>query len=186
MAIDEVRPPVDRVERVSERCRQAWILDEQHTGPRSAAVVGQRRHHLVAEVPEERGIPVLGALDKVVEPDVPSAAIVGVAAREEIQERVDREVVVVPRAAGIDFESGAVGAHAHAAAAAHLDFLAVGTDRLDEAVVADGDVEPAVDADLDAVDGMVGAAKVEAEAQPADERARLLGDAVAVARRDTR
>ena len=93
---------------------------------------------------------------------------------------IDRQVVVVARAAGIDLEPGAVGADAHVAAAAHLDFLAVGADRLDEAVVADGDVEPAVDAHLDAVDRVVGAAKVEAEAEPAHERARLLGDAVAV------
>ena len=63
---------------------------------------------------------------------------------------------------------------------AQLDFLAVGANRLDDAIVADGDVEPAVHAHLDAVDGMVGAAKIEAEAQPTHERARLLGDAVAV------
>jgi len=47
--------------------------------------------------------------------------------------------------------------------------------------VANRDIEPAVDAKLDIVDGVVSAAKIETEAEAADERARFLGDTVPVA-----
>ena len=43
-------------------------------------------------------------------------------------------------------EAGAVGADADDAAAVVAELRAVGADGLDEAVVADGDVDPAVDA----------------------------------------
>ena len=93
---------------------------------------------------------------------------------------IDRQVVVVARAARIDLEPGAVTADAHVSTAAHLNLTTIGADGLDQPVVANRNVQPAVDAKLDAVDGMIGAAKIEAETEPADERARLLGNAVAV------
>ena len=51
---------------------------------------------------------------------------------------------------------------------------------LDESVIADGDVDPAVDPHPDAVGGVVGAAELEVEADPLDQVLGAVGDAVAV------
>ncbi len=180
MPVDEVRAPVDRVERLAERRRQPWILNVEHAGTRSAAVVGERGDDLIAEVLEERRIAVLPAGDEVIQPDVPAAAVVRITAREQVHERVNRQVVVVARAPGIDLEAAAITPDADVAAAAHLHFPAVGADGLYQPVVTDGDIEPAVAAHLDAIDRVIGAAEIEAEAKPAHEHTRLVGNAVVV------
>ena len=115
-----------------------------------------------------------------VHPDVEAAAVVRVAAREQIQVGIDRQVVVVARAARIDLEVAAVWAHADVAAAPQLNLVPVGAGGLHESIVADGDVEPAVDSNLDAVGRVIGAAEVQPESQSANERAPIVGDTVAV------
>ncbi|MBA2602646.1 MAG: hypothetical protein H0U94_03580, partial [Acidobacteria bacterium] len=126
-------------------------MDVEHAGAGAGAVVGNRRDDFVAEIPEQRRIPERRPLDKVVQAGIETAAVVGVAAREEIQIGIDRQVVVVPRATGEDLEVGPVGPHADVASSAKLDLLPVGPGGLDEAVIADGNVEPPVDPHLDPV-----------------------------------
>ena len=58
--------------------------------------------------------------------------------------------------------------------------------RLDVAVVADGDVDEAVDAEAAAVGRVIGAAEVEVEAEAGDDVLLLVGHAVAVGVGDRR
>ena len=57
----------------------------------------------------------------VAEPHVPAVAVVGVVAGEQVQIRVDGDVVDVALAARDDLQAGAVGADADHAAAAVLE-----------------------------------------------------------------
>ena len=117
------------------------------------------------------------------EADVPAAAVVGVAAGEAVEKGIERDVVDVARAGGVELEFGAVGPDARDAAAEQRDLGAVGAGGVVESKIADGDVDPAVDAHADAVRRMVGAAVVDrlGDADAPDEHGgRAIGNAVAV------
>ena len=96
-------------------------------------------------------------------------------------QRVDGDVVDVALAAVRRLQPGAVGPHADDAAAVELQRRAVLAVGLDQAVVADGDVDPAVDAQADAVGGVVGPAEARrSRPMPLTSTSALVGDAVAV------
>ena len=135
---------------------------------------------LGGEVLVERRVAHVRPEGQVVQARVPAVTVVGVVAGVDAGERIDRDVVDVARADGDDLEVRAVGAHAHDRAAAVRDALPVGADRLHVAVVADGDVQPAIRPELDVVRRVIGAAEVEVEAEPLHEIERRVGDAVTV------
>src|SRR5271156_2486962 len=96
-----------------------------------------------------------------VKANVPTAAIVGVVAGEQVQLRIDGHVIDVAQPPSEDFQSGAVRANPGDATAEELAGGAVLADRLVEAVIAHGDIQITVDAELDTVGRVVGAAKLE-------------------------
>ena len=150
-------------------------------GAGTRAVVGDRRDDFVGEVAEQRRIAVPRSLDEVIQPDVEAAAVVGVAAREQVH-HTDRS----PRRSRCACRASRSRARSRPGARRTLPPPRIWIswpslpDRLDGAVVADRDVQPAVDPGFDAVGRVVGAAKVEAEPEPAHERPPIFGDAVAV------
>ena len=112
---------------------------------------------------------------------IPAPAVVRVVAREDVHERIDAHVVDVARAGGVHLEAGAIGADANDAAAVVTELHAVGADGLHEAVVTHRDVDPAVDAEGDAIGTVVGAAEVEVSGADAlHQFNRAIGDAVAI------
>ena len=113
--------------------------------------------------------------------NVPTAAVVGVVAREDVQVRVDADIENVSLAPRVNFHLGAVGPDADDAAAASGERRAVVAVRLGETEVADGDVDPAVDAHADAVGRVIGAALLDfVGADARDERFMAIGRAVAI------
>ena len=157
--------------------------EEQGTDARTAAEIFEGGENFSGEIFEEAWVSEISGLDEVEEADIPAAAIVGVAAREEIHERVDGDIVVVAGAGGEELEFGAVGADARDAAALERDLGAVGAGGVVETEIADGDVDPAINPHANAVGGVVGAPVVDglgdADAFDEDFR-RTVGDAVAV------
>src|SRR5262249_27049921 len=97
----------------------------------------------------------------VVEADVPAAAIVGVVAREQVHVRVDADGEDVARAPQDRLEAGAVGPNACDAAAHGNGGPVLGGGGTGHAKIADGDVDPAVDAHGDAVGGVIAAARLD-------------------------
>ena len=157
--------------------------EEERADAGAAAEIFEGGEDFRGEIFEETRVSVIGGLDEVEEADVPAAAVVGVAAGEEVQERVDRDVVVVAGSGGEELELSAVGADARDAAALERDLGAVGTGGVVETEIADGDVDPAINPHANAVGGVVGAPVVDglgdADAFDEDFR-RAVGDAVAV------
>src|SRR5262249_23223196 len=97
------------------------------------------------------------------------------------QKRIDGQVERVPQSGAVNFQFGAVGTHAHDAAAALHDRPAVLTPGLLDAVVADADIEPAVDSQPHAIGGMVAAAIGDlVSGEPGDRHLLPVGRAVAV------
>ena len=157
--------------------------EEERADAGAAAEIFEGGEDFRGEIFEETRVSVIGGLDEVEEADVPAAAVVGVAAGEEVQERIDRDVVVVAGAGGEELEFGAVGADACDAAALEGDLGAVGASGVVKTKIADGDVDPAIDAHTDAVGGVVGATVVDGfgDADAGDENfGGTVGDAVAV------
>ena len=89
------------------------------------------------------------------EADIPATAVVGIAAGVDVHQRVNSDIVNVAQAVGVDLELGAVRANAHNTATEHGENGAVGAFCLVHAVVADGDVDPAVNGHAHAVGGVV-------------------------------
>ena len=125
-------------------------------------------------------VAVVGALDQVADPNVPAARpVVVVIAGEQVHKRVDADVEGVAQAGDEDFQVGPIGPDADDAAA-HRHPAAILALGLRTAIVADGDVDPAVESHADAIGGVVAAALVDHVAgQASDEDFRLVGDALA-------
>src|SRR4051812_8101280 len=113
--------------------------------------------------------------------DVPAAAVVRVVAGEAVEPGVDRDLKNVARPARIDLQARSVRPNTDDPAAAELDLLAVGAFGLNEAEVADGEVEPAVDAQAHAVRGVVCGPILEGEGDVLDQDLLLIGPAIPVA-----
>src|SRR5262249_58952163 len=102
----------------------------------------------------------------------------------QVHERGDADVEGVPQAVGKALQVGPVGPHP-GDATAHRHLAAVLAACLGAAVVADGDVDPAVETHADAVGGVVAAALVDHVAgQAGDEHLRTIGDAPAAVAED--
>ena len=118
---------------------------------------------------------------------VPARSVVGVVPGEKVHVRVDRDGERIAQSGREDLQLRAVGPDAEDAAAPLRKRGAVLALGPVEPVVADGDVDPAVDAHADAVGRVVAAALVDlAGRQARDQHLLPVGDAVAVARRQTR
>ena len=186
--VDGAGGPVAGQQGLVEGGREGGLGDPERARAGAAAVVGEGRRGLLGEVLVQAGIAVVGERGEVVEARVPALAVVGVVPGEQVEGGRDRDVAVVAGHLGVDLELGAVRTDAHDAAAVERDALAVaGADRAvvvaheSRAEVADGDVQPAVDAHAAAVGGVVGAAgMLDAAAESVDEQLALLGLAVAV------
>ena len=188
MAVQRAGRPIAGEEGLAEITGEAGLAEVEAAGTGAAAVVGERMGDLVGEVLVKTRVAGVGQRGEVVEARVPALAVVGVVAGEEVEGRGDRDVADVAGHHGVVLELGAVGADAHDAAAVEGDALLVA--EADGAVVvaqeagaevADGDVEPAVDAHAGAVGGVVGAAGVlDAAAEAVDEE-RALGIIVGLA-----
>ena len=164
--MDGATAPLAREQRFSQAIGKAGFAEEERAGRRAAAGIEERRNDLAAEVREQRRVAIVAQRHNVTQAHVPAVAVVRVVAREQVHERIDGDVVNVAQAAGDDFQLRAVGPHAGDAAAAKLQFAAILAGRLDEAVIADRDVDPAVDTHANAVRGVIGAAKLQIEADP--------------------
>ena len=89
------------------------------------------------------------------EADIPAAAVVGIAAGVDVHQRVNGDIVNVAQAVGVDLELGAVRANAHNTATEHREHGAVCAFCLVHAVVAHGDVDPAVNGHTHAIGGVI-------------------------------
>ncbi len=85
----------------------------------------------------------------VAEPHVPTIAVVGVVASEQVHIRIDRDVINIPLPARNDLEARAVSTDADHAAAAERERRAILADRLLEPIIANGYVNVAVDSQAD-------------------------------------
>ena len=150
--------PVAGVHAVAERLGPAGVVIKHPAAAGATAVVGQGRHDFFREIFVPRRVAVLGGLDDVRKTDVPATAVVGVVAGEDVHVRVDAGVEDVALSPVVDFHLGAVRAHSDDTAAAPAQRAAVRTDSVVKTKVADGDVDPSVDAHANAVGGVVGAA----------------------------
>ncbi len=113
--------------------------------------------------------------------DVPATAVVGVVAGEDVHVRVDAGVEDVALPPVVNLHFGAVRAHADDTAAAPAQRAAVRTDCVVKTEVADGYVDPSVDAHANAVGGVVGAAFADVVgADTTDEPFLPIGHTVAV------
>ena len=110
---------------------------------------------------------------------IPAVTIIRIVTSEHMQEWINTEVVDVAGAGRVDLESGAVGAHPHHTAAMMGDGCSVLPHCFHIPIIADGDVDPAVNAERDPIGAVVGTAKVETEAESLDQIFRHVGDSVA-------
>ena len=117
---------------------------------RPAAEDRERRQGLVGALGVEVRIAVIRAVEAVIDADQVVAAVVLVVAHEDVQLLVQRDVVDVPQAGREDVQVAPVGATAQDAAPVEHQAIAFGP-RDVTAVVAEGQVEPAVMPDDHAV-----------------------------------
>ena len=117
---------------------------------------------------------------EVMEAHVPAAAVVGVVTAEGVEQRTHGHVENVARAGGVDLQLGAIGPHADDATAAVLELLAIDAFGFHKSEVAARDVEPAVNAQREAVRGVVRRAVFETEGDVLYQHLLLLGDTIAV------
>ena len=180
MAIDLPPAPVAGEGGVVERPGHPRLVDPAAAGARAAAVVGQRRHDLVGEVDEAAGIAVVLQAGEGVEPHVPAAAVVAVVAGDHVEERAHGRLERVAGAAGEEVEPRTVGPEPHEPAAAQPQGPPVGAHRLHEAEVADRGVDPAVDAEGQAVGRVVRRPELVVEGDAANHRPAVVRHAVAI------
>ena len=188
VAVQRAGRPVAGEEGLAEIAGEAGFAEIEAAGAGAAAVVGEGVRAFVGEVLVKTRIAGVGQRGEVMEAGVPALAVVGVVAGEEVEGRGDRDVADVAGHHGVVLELGAVRAHAHDAATVEGHALlvaeadgAVVVAQEARAEVADGDVEPAVDAHAGAVGGMVGAAGVLDAATEAVDQERALGIVVGLA-----
>ena len=110
----------------------------------------------------------------------PAVAVVGVVVGEHLVAGVEVGLEVVAGAAGEDLQLGAVGLAAEGAPPPEGDDAAVGPGGRRDPLVPHGDVESAVDAELDARDDVVVEAAVVGRAEVLEQVDAGLGLAVAV------
>ena len=180
VTVDAVTPPVAGEGRVVPLLGHAGFVDPSRTHAAASAIDVERGDRLVREVLEKRRVAVFAEGRGVVEADLPAVAVVGVIAGEDVEQRADGGFEDVARATRVDFETRAVRAHPHHAAGAQGQFASVGAFGVQHPEVTDGAIEPAVDAQFDAVGGMVDDAVLDPEADVLHEHALFVGDAVAV------
>ena len=135
---------------------------------------------LIAEILEEAWVTVLRPPAEVVEPNVPATPVIGVVPREAFEFRTQGYLQNIARAVGPGFQAAAVGAEPHHAPATQLQASAVGAHGFHEAKVADGRIQPTVDAQGQAVGSVVGRPVLEGPADAADQGLLLVGHAVPV------
>ena len=188
MAIHRVGRPVASEEGFTEVAREAGLAQIEAAGAGTTAVIGEGMGDFVGEVLVQARVTGVGQRGEMVEAGIPALAVVGVIAGEEVEGRGDGDVADVAGHHGVVLELGAVRADTHDAAAIERHALLVA--EADRAVVvandagtkvADGDVEPAVDAHASAVGGMVGAARVLDAATESVDEERTLGIIVGLA-----
>ena len=180
MAHNAAAAPLDGVKPAPEAVGKPRFIHEERAARRATAVIRQRLNHFVAEFFVERGVAVFAAQHDVREAHIPAVAVVGVVAREEIHLGGHGHVVNVPLAVRDEFQAGAVWPHAHDAAAVELQARAVLADGIRRAVIANRDVEEAINAHPHPVHRVVRAAKFQIEAQSAHEHVGAVAHAVAV------
>ena len=180
MVINPVASPVGGERSVVPAGGQTGFVDPGGPASRAPTVVGQRLNNLVAEVLEEARVTVLRAPAKVVEANVPTAAVIGVVAREAFELRAQGYLQDITSTVGPGFQAAAVGAEPHHAPAAQLQASAVGAHGFHEAKVADGRIQPTVDAQGQAVGPVVGRPVFEGPADAADQGLLLVGHAIPV------
>ena len=167
-----------------ERCvvplAEARLVDVGRAAAGPTAVVRQRRNALVGEVLVEARIAMIIEAGEVVEPHVPAAAVVGIVPGEHLERGADGDLEDVPRASRYDLQPAAVGPDPDDTSPPVREPAAIGALRLHEPEITAGDVEPAVDAEAEAVGGVVGRPLVEAERQVFHENLPVIGDAVAI------
>jgi hypothetical protein len=157
VVIDGAVAPLDGEERVAPFRGQVGLIGEDRAAGRAATIIVEAIDELAGEVDEPAGVAVVAGGDDVGQSVVPGVAVVGVVAGEDAPERIDGDVIDVAVAPGVDFQARAVGSDAEDTAAVEGQLGAVLGDGVFAAEVAGGDVDPAVDAEADAVGGVVGA-----------------------------
>ena len=118
--------------------------------------------------------------DEVVQASVPSFAIVCVVARKNIELWADGDVVNVAGVECVVFQFSAVGSHPDHTAAAQMKRVAIAALGLDVAVVADSQIQPAIDSHAYAVGGVIRAAEAQVETHAGDKLHLLVGNTVVI------
>src|SRR5437763_10120868 len=105
------------------------------------------------------GISVVARGDDVAQAVVPLVAVVGVVAAEDVHQRIDGNVIDVALSGGISLQSGSVCAHTNHPSTAKLNLRAVFPDGFGTPIISHCYINPPVDAQADAVGGVVGPAQ---------------------------
>ncbi|MFO0964110.1 MAG: hypothetical protein U0793_00800 [Gemmataceae bacterium] len=138
----------EEVAAILRRERRLKVADAAGGG--AEAQVGQRRQRLIGVFVIEVGIAVVGPEEAVADADLVVATVVLVVAHEDVEIGVEGDVVDVAQAAGEDVQVAAVGPATEDAAADQDEAVPFGP--LDvAAMIAEGEVEPAVVPHDDAV-----------------------------------
>ena len=180
VVINPVAAPVRGERRVVPRGGNSRLIDPTAAATGTATVIRKRLDDFVAKVFEEARIAMLRQTAEVMQPNVPAAAVVGIVAREQIEQRTHSGFENVPRAVRPDLQARAVRTHPHHAAAAHLDFATVRAGRFHESEIANRRVEPAIDAQFDSVRRVIRRTILEGPADAGDERLLFVRHAVAI------
>ena len=180
VVINPVASPVGGEGSVVPAGGQTGFVDPGGPASRAPTVVGQRLDDLIAEILEEAWVTVLRPPAEVVEPNVPATPVIGVVPREAFEFRTQGYLQNIARAVGPGFQAAAVGAEPHHAPATQLQASAVGAHGFHEAKVADGRIQPTVDAQGQAVGSVVGRPVLEGPADAADQGLLLVGHPVPV------
>src|SRR5262245_8496974 len=161
MAVDFAAAPVAREQNVAELLTPTLVLQVQrpHTG--TATELTKGRHDLIWEIRVMLRVTVVSALKQMAHANVPTArTVVVVVACEQIHERIHPDVERVSQPRGKDLQVGPIGPDT-SDPAAHRDRAAVLASRHRRTVVANGDVDPAVESHTNAVGGVIAAALID-------------------------
>ena len=117
---------------------------------------------------------------EVVKAHIPSAPIVGVISTKEIEQGASRYGENIAGTVGKQFQTGSVWAYADYSASAHLQFSTIASGGFKKSKVSGGYIEPTINAQIEAVGGVVGGALLKAEGNIVDQAFIFLGYPIAI------
>ena len=150
--------PIAHDRNVGELLRPPFFLKEHRSRSRAPANINKRRDDFIGEILKQNWVAVFTRLNVVNEPDIPSPAIIGIPTGVDVHEWVNGNVVNVAQPMSVDLHLGTVGSEAHHPAAEHRQLGPVASFGAVDPKIAHRDVNPSIDAEAEAIRGVIGTA----------------------------